>query len=83
MRILGPLEVTSDGGMAGAPGGKAGLLLAALVLHANQVVSADRLSEFLWRGRPPDTAAGTLRPAFRTRGATSDLAAHRASWAGW
>ena len=43
------------------PSGKARLLLAALVVHANQVVSTDRLFEFLWRGQPPDSAANTLQ----------------------
>ena len=43
IRILGPLEVTADGDMIDLPAGKAGLLLAALVVHANQVVSTDRL----------------------------------------
>ena len=32
-----------------------------LLVHANQVVSVDRLFEFLWRGDPPDTAANTLQ----------------------
>ena len=41
--------------------GKVRLLLAALVMHANQVVSTDRLFEFLWRGRPPESAANTLQ----------------------
>ena len=43
------------------PTGKARLLLAALVVHANQVVSTDRLFEFLWHGQPPDSAANTLQ----------------------
>src|SRR5215813_9372036 len=50
----------SDGDMVDLPAGKAGLLLAAFVMHANQVVSTDRLFEFRWRGRPPGTAASTL-----------------------
>jgi DNA-binding SARP family transcriptional activator len=61
IRILGPLEVVADGDSVDLPGGKARLLLATLVVHANQVVSTDRLFEFLWHGQPPDSAANTLQ----------------------
>jgi DNA-binding SARP family transcriptional activator len=61
IRILGPLEVVAGGNPVDLPTGKARLLLAALVVHANQVVSTDRLFEFLWRGQPPDSAANTLQ----------------------
>ena len=61
IRILGPLEVVAEGDSVGLPAGKARLLLAALVVHANQVVSTDRLFEFLWHGQPPDSAANTLQ----------------------
>ncbi|MGH2815391.1 MAG: AfsR/SARP family transcriptional regulator, partial [Actinomycetota bacterium] len=61
IRILGPLEVAAAGDPVDLPSGKARLLLAALVVHANQVVSTDRLFEFLWRGQPPDSAANTLQ----------------------
>lgn len=61
LRILGPLEVVRAGDPVDLPSGKTRLLLAALVVHANQVVSTDRLFEFLWRGQPPDSAANTLQ----------------------
>jgi DNA-binding SARP family transcriptional activator len=61
IRILGPLEVAAEGDPVDLPSGKARLLLAALVVHVNQVVSTDRLFEFLWHGRPPDSAANTLQ----------------------
>jgi DNA-binding SARP family transcriptional activator len=61
IRILGPLEVVAEGGPVELPSGKARLLLAALVVHANQVVSTDRLFEFLWHGQPPDSAVGTVQ----------------------
>jgi DNA-binding SARP family transcriptional activator/pimeloyl-ACP methyl ester carboxylesterase len=61
IRILGPFEVVAEGGRVDVPSGKERLLLAALVVHANRVVSTDRLFEILWRGRPPVTAANTLQ----------------------
>jgi DNA-binding SARP family transcriptional activator len=61
IRILGPLEVVTEGDPVDLPSGKARLLLAALAVHANQVVSTDRLFEFLWHGQPPDSAANTLQ----------------------
>ena len=61
IRILGPLEVVAAGDPVDLPSGKARLLLAALVVHANQVVSTDRLFEFLWRGQPPASAANILQ----------------------
>jgi DNA-binding SARP family transcriptional activator len=61
IRILGPLEVVVEGDPVDLPSGKARLLLAALVVHANQVVSTDRLFEFLWHDQPPDSAANTLQ----------------------
>src|SRR5919198_2202673 len=60
-RLLGPVEVV-EGGRALALGGrKQRALLALLLLHANEVVSRDRLIEELWRGAPPPAAETTLR----------------------
>src|SRR4030081_3361247 len=60
-RILGPLEVR-DGDRSVALGGdKQRALLAILLLHANEVVSADRLIDDLWGERPPPTALRTLQ----------------------
>jgi DNA-binding SARP family transcriptional activator/pimeloyl-ACP methyl ester carboxylesterase len=61
IRTLGPLEIVTAGGPVDVPSGKERLLLAALVVHANCVVSTDRLIEFLWHGQPPITAANTLQ----------------------
>ncbi len=54
-RILGPLEVV-DGDRPLALGGtKQRALLALLLLHANEVVSSDRLTAELWgEGRVED-----------------------------
>ena len=55
-RILGPLEVL-DGG-APIPLGtlKERAVLAVLLLHANEVVSPQRLIDDLWGASPPPTA---------------------------
>jgi len=59
-RVLGPLEVI-DGDRAVGIGGQQRSMLAMLLLHANQVVSVDRLIEALWGAAPPATAAKTVQ----------------------
>lgn len=60
-RILGPLEVL-DGDRAIVLGGlKQRALLAILLLHANEVVSTDRLIDELWGEAPPPTARQTVQ----------------------
>ena len=60
--VLGPLEVTDDGGDPVDIGGRqARLVLAALVAAGGRPVSADALIETVWGDRPPATAAGTLQ----------------------
>ena len=46
-RILGPLEVSSEGQVLDLGGAKQRALLAVLLLHPNQVVSQDRLIDAL------------------------------------
>ena len=60
-RILGPLEVSSDAGDVPLGGAKKRALLTALLLHANEAVSVDRLVDELWPENPPKTAAKTVR----------------------
>ncbi|HEY3051093.1 MAG TPA: AAA family ATPase [Gaiellaceae bacterium] len=60
-RILGPLEVCSDGGPKGELAGKQRALLAVLLLHANEAVSTDRLIDALWGAEPPETAGKALQ----------------------
>ena len=60
-RILGPLEVVVEGERIEIPGGKQRELLAILLLHANEVVSADRLIDGLWGETPPSSALKTLQ----------------------
>jgi DNA-binding SARP family transcriptional activator len=60
-RILGPLEVISDGQTLELGGAKQRCLLAMLLLHANEVVSADRLIDALWEDDPPESAQKALQ----------------------
>jgi DNA-binding SARP family transcriptional activator len=46
-RILGPLEVLDDGRAITPPGAKPRALLALLLLHANETLTADRLIDEL------------------------------------
>jgi predicted ATPase/DNA-binding SARP family transcriptional activator len=59
-RLLGPFEVESDGRDLTPARRKQRLLLAALVLRANDVVAADDLIEALWGASPPATAQKAL-----------------------
>jgi DNA-binding SARP family transcriptional activator/tetratricopeptide (TPR) repeat protein len=60
-RILGPLEVLDNGHAVDVGGAKQRALLACLLLHANEVVSADRLIDALWEEQPPETAQKALQ----------------------
>ena len=60
-RILGPLEVLSDGQAVDLGGAKQRALLAVLLLDANHVVSMDRLVDALWEDEPPETATKALQ----------------------
>ena len=60
-RILGPLEVWHEGGEVAVGGPKPRALLAVLLLHANEVVPADRLIDELWGDDSPGRAADALR----------------------
>ena len=55
-RILGPLEALDGRGPVALGTVKERLVLAVLLLHANEVVSRDRLIAELWGERPPATA---------------------------
>jgi DNA-binding SARP family transcriptional activator len=60
-RILGPLEVLAPDGPVPLGGAKQRALLAVLLLHANEVVSTDRLIDALWGEGPPETALKALQ----------------------
>jgi DNA-binding SARP family transcriptional activator len=55
-RLLGPLEVVEHDRVLVLGGGRQRALFAVLLLHANEVVSADRLIDGLWGQSPPATA---------------------------
>jgi DNA-binding SARP family transcriptional activator len=59
--LLGPLAIRADGAQIAVTAGKQRVLLAALLLRANQVVSADALGDLIWDDSPPGTARVTLQ----------------------
>jgi DNA-binding SARP family transcriptional activator len=59
--LLGPLEIRQGDRRLTCAGAKQRLLLGVLLLHANEVVSSDRLIEALWGERPPETARKALQ----------------------
>ena len=60
-RILGPLEVVEEGHSLVLAAGKQRALLAILLLHANEVVSRDRLIDELWGEQAPASAAKSIQ----------------------
>jgi DNA-binding SARP family transcriptional activator/tetratricopeptide (TPR) repeat protein len=60
-RILGPLDVVEGEHVVALPGVKHRALLAMLLLHANEVVSTERLIDALWNGDGPQRAHKTLQ----------------------
>jgi DNA-binding SARP family transcriptional activator len=58
--VLGPLELRNGTDPVALPQGRQRLLLAVLLLNANQVLSSDRLIEELWGESPPPTANRSL-----------------------
>lgn len=59
--MLGPLEVTLDGELLDVGRPKQRVVLAALLVNANRVVSLDRFGEVLWpAAAPADRSTGSL-----------------------
>ena len=60
-RILGPVDVRLDGRPLNLGGARQRSVLALLLLHANEVVSSDRLIDELWCEDPPHDAPAALQ----------------------
>ena len=60
-RVLGPLEVVEDGRLIALGAGRQSMLLACLLLRANEVVSRDHLIDALWGEQPRKTARNALQ----------------------
>src|SRR6188472_576150 len=60
-RVLGPLEVLDGDRSVPLAGAKQRALLALLLVHANHVLSRDRLIDELWGEQPPETAVTSLQ----------------------
>ncbi|NKZ01888.1 transcriptional regulator [Nocardiopsis dassonvillei subsp. albirubida] len=55
-RLLGPLEINGPQGLVPVPAGRQQIVLSALLLELERVVSVDHLIDVLWEYDPPDTA---------------------------
>ena len=60
-RLLGSLEVRSDGRVVELGPPKQRVLLAVLLVHAGEAVSNERLIELVWGYDPPRTAAHSVQ----------------------
>lgn len=60
-RILGPLEILRAGRPVVVPAAKQRVVLAALLLKANQVVGVEELIDRLWQSHLPPSAHGTAQ----------------------
>ena len=69
IRILGPLEVVSDGGVQPLGGKRERALLAVMALSPGQVLSADRLIDALWD-------SGMRPSGYQSQGATEAMGRH-------
>ncbi len=81
--VLGPLEVRDSGRRVPLGGPKQRAVLAILLVHANRVVSRDRLIDGVWGDRPPRTAPhvvesyiSQLRRILRDSGHGAELLTH-------
>lgn len=61
IRVLGPLEVSTDAGVADLGGPRQRAVLAVLAAHHPDPVPPDQLAHAVWEGEPPPSAASTLR----------------------
>jgi tetratricopeptide (TPR) repeat protein len=73
--LLGPLEIREGGRALPLGGAKQRALLAVLLLHANEVVSRDRLIDDLWGENPAETAVEERIEADLSHGRHAELVA--------
>jgi len=73
VRLLGPLDVVIDGQSVPLGGLRQRAVLALLAIHANEVLSGERIADEIWGGEPPRAAATTLQGyVFHLRKALAD-----------
>ena len=72
-KILGPIEVTSGDAPVRIPPGRQPIILGALLLEPNRVVSIDRLIDVVWDEKPPATARTTRSASSRSRTCRGNL----------
>ncbi|MEN3361066.1 MAG: hypothetical protein V7637_5048 [Mycobacteriales bacterium] len=60
-RTLGPIEIVTGGAPVRVPPGRQTVILGALLLEANRVVSIDQLIDAVWEERPPTTARSQIQ----------------------
>ena len=61
VRLLGRFDVVADGGAIALGGPRQRAVLAVLAIHANEIISTDRLAEQVWAGDLPATAVVTMQ----------------------
>ncbi|MYR56941.1 AfsR family transcriptional regulator, partial [Streptomyces sp. SID625] len=59
--LLGPLSVRLNAREVHVSAPRQRVVMAALLLNANRVISVDRIIEYIWDGTPPPSAAATVR----------------------
>jgi class 3 adenylate cyclase len=62
-RVLGPLDAVRGGAPVALGGRRERMLLAILLVHANEVLSNDRIFDELYGEQPPATAASSIQNA--------------------
>ena len=77
--VLGPLQVSVDGGDVAVSGARQRVILALLLLARGRIVPVDSLVDAVWYGRPPATArtqvaicVAALRKSFRAEGVETE-----------
>jgi DNA-binding SARP family transcriptional activator len=83
-RVLGPVEATTGEQPVALGGSRPLIVLAGLLLHANQVVSVDKLSRWLWDEDDQRRSKGALQTyVLRVRKALGDAGSIRTERGGY